>query len=421
MRPPPRLQPVKNRSNLLMLDLQSIRPGKRERLYFKADDPGLGAKYERTIEQYLARGRRWDPDAVLAPLLPACCTTVGELAAAYLDHAQHWYRKHGAQTEGYGETRRVIQFLLEDEATFDLPAGEFGPRRLHEFMVRLASRRRDDGRSELARSTINQYVSRLRMMFRWGAGLELIPADQLPGMDAVRGIPKGRSPAPGVAPCREREQVTPPTIKQILACVRQCEPAIAAMLLVQARTAMRPMEIRGIALDRLFPTASADVLVYHAPLKLEHLEGSSRRVLIGPKAMRMLAPWIDSAQRDGRCILFSPAANEAARNRARSAGRECYKGNAYRPEERRAGSRRRPPGDRYTKDSYRRAITRACERAGVEPFSPGQLRHLGSSRIANATDIHLAKSMLGHTDIRTTQRYTHASLTREIDYAQRFG
>ena len=57
------------------------------------------------------------------------------------------------------------------------------------------------------------------------------------------------------------------------------------------------------------------------------------------------------------------------------------------------------PGYRYTQDSYRRAIARACKRAKVEPWHAYQLRHLKLTEIRDVLGVEHAQAMGGHSRI----------------------
>ena len=56
----------------------------------------------------------------------------------------------------------------------------------------------------------------------------------------------------------------------------------------------------------------------------------------------------------------------------------------------------RRPGLKYTRHSYRVAVQRACKRAGIEPWSPRQLRHTRATAIRKAFGLEAAKAVLGH-------------------------
>src|SRR5262249_5638348 len=77
--------------------------------------------------------------------------------------------------------------------------------------------------------------------------------------------------------------------------------------------------------------------------------------------------------------------------------------------------KRRTYRDRYSLASYRRVIHRACERAGVQPWSPNRLRHSAATTIRPRFGIAAARNVLGHSAIKTTEIYA----ARDLDPARR--
>jgi len=60
------------------------------------------------------------------------------------------------------------------------------------------------------------------------------------------------------------------------------------------------------------------------------------------------------------------------------------------------------PGDRYETASYRKSISRACQRAGVKTWSPNSLRKLA---VAHTLEIDVARALLGHSDTGIIRRH----------------
>ena len=69
-----------------------------------------------------------------------------------------------------------------------------------------------------------------------------------------------------------------------------------------------------------------------------------------------------------------------------------------------SNGQRRPRGA-YSVASYRRAITRACLKAGIPPWHPHQLRHARACEIDSLYDIETTRIVLGHSNIETTRGY----------------
>jgi len=53
---------------------------------------------------------------------------------------------------------------------------------------------------------INKMVGRIKLMFRWAAEQELIPASIYHGLQTMKGLPKGRSAAKETSPVRRVPQ-----------------------------------------------------------------------------------------------------------------------------------------------------------------------------------------------------------------------
>jgi len=67
-------------------------------------------------------------------------------------------------------------------------------------------------------------------------------------------------------------------------------------------------------------------------------------------------------------------------------------------------------GTRLEKRNVARAFYQAMDRAGVEEFRFHDLRHTFATRLAQAgVDLYTVAKILGHKDIRITQRYAHHS------------
>lgn len=84
---------------------------------------------------------------------------------------------------------------------------------------------------------------------------------------------------------------------------------------------------------------------------------------------------------------------------------------AERTAPKRAGRPRRIKGERYpfSVQGWKRKWEKALERAAIPNFTFHDLRHTAASRLES---IELAYELLGHSDIRTTQRYFHTAENR---------
>jgi len=78
----------------------------------------------------------------------------------------------------------------------------------------------------------------------------------------------------------------------------------------------------------------------------------------------------------------------------------------------------RRPGKTYSKDSYRRAIQRAAEKAGVQHWTPYQLRYTNASGVREALGVEYAQALLGHSRPAMTEHYAKLSEAKAIEAAK---
>lgn len=142
-----------------------------------------------------------------------------------------------------------------------------------------------------------------------------------------------------------------------------------------------------------------------------------RRLAIGPECQKLLMPFL---LRHPKAYCYSPAEALKEHNASRREARETpiYLSGAKRLLKGQGG---RPAGEQYNTASYRRAIHRACERAGIEKWSPNQLRHLRAGEIKERLGIEVAGAVLGHRHLKTTEVYADRKLQQSIEAARLLG
>jgi integrase len=246
------------------------------------------------------------------------------------------------------------------------------------------------------RSLINKDVNRLRGMYRWAVVHELVPVAVYQALQAVAGLRRGRTEAKEVPP------IGPVAREHVEAVLPHLSPQISAMVQLQLLTGARPGEV--ISLRPSDVTRGEDGVWVYRPRehKTEH-HNRSRVILVGPRAQEVLRPWL---ARDPEAFCFCPAEVVAVREGRRQdpslRGRGVGRRRAARPR----------PGGRYTKDSYRVAVQRACRRAGVPLWSPIQLRHAAATLVRARFDLESARVVLGHEKADTTLIYAEMDMER---------
>ena len=323
------------------------------------NSPESKTKYEEILTEWLLQNDRSTQGQL----------RTDELVLLYLDHAQEYYRKDGELTSEYSCIKSALRFVVQHCGR--VRVREFGPKLLKEVRDCMIA-------AEFTRSTINKHVGRIRRMFRWGVENEYVPVDILTALQSVAGLRKGRSQA------KESEKVKPVSQKHVEAILPVVSPPVAHMIRFQQLTGMRPeevVELREGELDR-----SEEVWRYvPRSHKTEHHD-KDRIIFIGPQAQKIITHLLGG---DPDRFVFRPS--DAV----------TYK-NKY--------------GDRYTVDSYRRAIQRACKREKVPSWSPNQLRHTAGTKIRKEFGLEASQVVLGHANAKVTEIYAerNTDLAREI-------
>ncbi len=329
--------------------------------------------------------------------------TVNELALVFRRHAQEYYRKNGTVTREASLFDDVIRILRKYHATSFLD--DFGPVSLE------ALREKMIGDLGWSRKHINKQVGRLIRMFKWASSKELVNPKIPLSLASLSGLKKGRCEAkesPGVG-CVDDSVVT--------ATISKLPKIVGDMVKLQRLTGARPSEVcnlRPCDMDR-----TGDVWIYTpAEHKTEHHE-KGRTIVIGPKAQRLLKPYLLGRLADSYC--FSPAESEQKRREAATKARTTPASCGNRPGTNRCAAPKRKANDRYTTDSYRRAIHRACEANDITKWSPNRLRHTSATEIRRRFGLEAAQVVCGHESAEVTQVYAERDLELAKKVARALG
>jgi integrase len=303
-----------------------------------------------------------DDDIASAPTGSAPpALSIAELIQRYWVHAQSYYVRDGKLTGEHIVIRAALRPVLKMFGS--TPAVEFGPKRLklvREEMIRLG----------WSRHYINDSVGRVKRMFTWCASEELLPAAVAMALRTVQGLQKDRTGA------RETPPVGPVSDEHLEAVLPVLPSTVADMVRVQRLTGCRPGELLATtaeAIDRSDPTCWEFRPSHH---KTAHHD-RDRVVFIGPRCQAILMPYI-----------------------ARAGGGRVF---------------------RHTRDGYRRAITRACERVGISTWHPNQLRHALGTEVRKKFGLEASQVILGHARADFTQVYAETNADRGREVARLVG
>jgi integrase len=318
--------------------------------------------YERLITQWMQFGGA----VAVAPPDVSTEITVAELGAQYLRWATDYYRKDGVATSELVNVKRALRVLRECYAA--LPAKDFSPTRLQACRDRLIT----DG---LARTNVNRYARIIVRIFRFGVERELVPAAKWQALTAVRALQKNRSSA------RETLPVTPVDDATIEATLPHLGEPYRTMVKLQLLLGCRPGELTGMTAQDI--DRSGPIWLYRPSSHKGQHHNKTRVIPIGPKAQVLLRPLLPAL-----------------------AGQYVFR-NAW--------------GNRITRNCFGATLRRACEKAGIEPWSPNRLRHAAATKIGSQVSLDAAQVILGHSTVATTQVYAEKNLTAALEIAAKVG
>lgn len=324
------------------------------------------------------------------------------MIAAYWLHIEKAgrYMKDGEPTSERGWIRESLRPLC---AVFgESAAADFGPKKLQALRSWMIENASQQGRV-LSRTTVNGRVRRIVRVFRWAVGMELVPSSVWHGLQTVPGLRHGESDR-----IKEPAGVAPVSWADVEAVLGHLGRTIGAMVQLQWFTGMRPGEVcrvRGIDIDK-----GGEVWIYRPTRHKTQHHGQVCERLIGPRAQALLAPFLSA---ESMAFLFSPAESEAERNSGRREARVLPMWPSH--AKRRRGEIPALIGGCYSPATYRRAVHRACARAGVARWSPKQLRHARATEVRRAYGLEAAQVVLGHASADVTQVYAE----RDLELARR--
>lgn len=262
------------------------------------------------------------------------------LRSLYMKHVNVYYQKSPSSVAGIAAALKWMP---------DCNVMEFGSKRLKGVRSRMVSH-------GLARTTVNTYIKRVVMMFRWGVEEELIPFHLYSPLSIVRPLQAGRTAA------KETQRVAPVPVADIEAAIAQMPAQAAAVAQLQYLVAARSGELLGLR-PRDFEFKRHQPWVARVISHKNMYRGHDRYLHFGPKAQKILRPWLPADSLSSQRI-FS-----------------------------------------YSTTSYWTAVQRACIRAHIKPWHPHQLRHTAATEIRAEFGLEAAQVALGHSRADVTQIY----------------
>lgn len=271
--------------------------------------------------------------------------SVRQLCALYLEHARRVYvRFDGTPTKTPVNIELALRVLIELHG--DLPAAGLTRRDVKRLRGQWVL-------AGLTRTTVNDRVGSIQRAWSWAGEMGLLDEDAAEELRLIRPLRRGLAP--------EGRGVGPVDSNDVLRTAACCRPDLRDLLCFLLVTGCRVGE------GRLAKSAEVDRVTWTLRPRWHKTarHGCARIIPLNREARRLVEP------RLGRPFIFGP-------------------GEGLKP---------------YHGDAICTGVTRACELAGVERWSPGQIRHTCAEKVLKLHGLEHARALLGHTTDRCTRRY----------------
>lgn len=339
--------------------------------------PESKREYQRLCAEWVANGFRL-PDEE-GPML------VTELCTAYFTDAKQ--RLAPSSLDPIKWTLKVWKSVYGGT-----PAADMTPLTMRALQVKMA----ELGNS---RTTINERIRRIITVLKWGESRLFVPKGTHEHCRTVASLRRGG----GGKERPKRRPVSDDDVAKTVAAAPS--PIVRDMIMVQKYTGMRSGELVAMRWCEISTKAKKGGVWHYRPQahKTEH-HGHDRTIYLGPKTQAILMKYRD---RPKDAPIFSPNRSETLR---RAEMRQNRKTKVQPSQVARAAKsakrqKKKEPGEGYTVESYRRAVTYACKKAGINAWHPHQLRHASATRVREEFGIDSAQKFVGHRTLDMTNHY----------------
>ena len=197
----------------------------------------------------------------------------------------------------------------------------------------------------------NKSTNRVRHIWKWAVGNGMVPVATWQALQAVSGLKAGHTTAPDH---KRREAVPDDRIEAVRSRLSPRNRDLFDLILA---TGSRPSELLGLTMADI--DTSGEIWLADLEKHKNANRGLNRKIFFGPKSQLILR----------RCPSSGPLFA-------------------------------------IKRGSFSNAVKLACERAGVAPFVPYELRHTKSTERRDTMSIASAQATLGHAQPSMTARYS---------------
>ena len=220
------------------------------------------------------------------------------------------------------------------------------------------------------RRYLNDQVRDVIRIEKHGLPRELVKPETITALEALPPLRRGEAP--------DKPKRKGVSLALVSATSPHVSPVVQTMIRLQLATGCRPSEIFRMTPSQI--DRSGDEWIYRPDNHKTLHRGKEKAIPIVGDAVKLLEP-----------VLFCRP------------NQLCFVNGKGTP---------------WNKDTYRRHITRAASTAGIEHWTPYQLRHTAAQTVRDELGVEAAAALLGHSKLSRTEIYSRASEQRAIDAAR---
>jgi integrase len=369
--------------------------------------PESHTEYERILAEWRASHGSLPPTLNTRNGRPADLTLY-EIALAFDKHVERYYRNPttGQPTGEADNFKDALQHMLDlyGHCTWR----EFGPLALRAVRVQMV-------RANLARTTINSRINRIRRFFRWAVSLQMVSESVVVALAAVPPLRKGEQveitteKGKEIVAVKESPGVHDIKWERVEAVLPHLPRPVAAMVQIMRFSNCRAEDVvmmRTCDLNREGSIWEYRPESHKNQWREEHSDIHKRLVYLGRRCQEILTPLLklDHPQ----VYLFSPQDAKAAFQAERAAQRKTKRPPSQLNRQRKVNPLR-APRERYDVNTFQQTIRKTCKSLGVPVWKLLEIRHTRATDIRALYGVEGASASLGNT-VEAAQIYAEKNL-----------
>lgn len=336
---------------------------------------------------------------------PKTITTIGELFEKY----ETYFRKNAPKVRGRQEhpDLRIIERVRHFMQPYShWPVDSFGIDELNDIRDKLLIHKYETGKKKkhYVRRGINDTLEWIKKIIEWGVGRRIVSIETF--MSIQKEFKPLKMGQKGAKDNIKREKITEEEFEKVVNTVTS---VVGDMFRLLWHTGMRPCEVCEMRpFDILRDDPECWIYIPgrdKSPVgdhKTTHFEKVKVIALAG-ECIDILSKRIDDF--DSKEYIFSPKESIDEHRKTKRKNRKTPLSCGNKPGSNKKQNPKRKPSEKYSNNSFRQAIQRACKRVGVKQLTTYDLRRTAATKTRAELGKDAAGTLLGHVETSTTDIY----------------